>query len=396
MLALRRAREAAAPPILRGGFRPFFLGAAVWAVAAIILWVLALTGRIALPSAFDALAWHRHEMLFGFVAAAIAGFQLTAIPNWTGRFPVNGPPLAALFGLWLAGRIAVLFSAVAPLLAAAVDAGFFLVLAMVALPEVIAAKGRSLPTIILMVLLGTASLLDHWAGAGGPVDPELPFKLAIAIVTLMMALVGGRIIPSFTRNWMARQRILEGQPGQPGRFDKIANSITILAFAGWLAVPQGPVTAALFGAAALSQASRLARWKGWKVARDPLLLVLHLGYAWIAVGLALMAMSQLGDDVPRSAAVHALTAGAMGTLILAVMTRSSLSMTARKLEAGPATILIYVLVTLGAVLRLAAATSLLDYRLGIEAAAIAWGAAFLLFIFTYGPILFAPRLGEKG
>ena len=165
MLALRRAREAAAPPILRGGFRPFFLGSAAWAVIALALWVLALSGRIAIPSAFDELAWHRHEMLFGFAGAAITGFQLTAIPNWTGRFPVAGPPLAALFSLWLAGRIAVLFSAATPLIAAVIDSGFFLVLAVVAVPEVIAAKGRSMATIILMLLLATASLLDHWAAA---------------------------------------------------------------------------------------------------------------------------------------------------------------------------------------------------------------------------------------
>lgn len=395
MLALRRAREAAAPPILRGGFRPFFLGSAAWAVIALSLWVLALSGEVAIASAFDDLAWHRHEMLFGFVGAAIAGFQLTAIPNWTGRFPVNGPPLAALFGVWLAGRIAVLFSASAPLLAAVIDSSFFLVLAMVAAPEVIAAKGRSMPTIILLLLLSTASLLDHWAAAGGPLDSELPWKLAIAIVTLMMGLVGGRIIPSFTRNSMARRRIVEGQPGQPGRFDLAANTVTSIALLGWLAAPEGRVTAALLGGAAFLQLARLARWKGWKVAGDPLLLVLHLGYSWIPVGLGLLAISQLDQGLPRSAAVHALTAGAMGTLILAVMTRSSLSMTARKLEAGPVTFLIYLLVTLGAALRLAAATSLVDYQLGIEAAAISWGASFLLFLFAYGPILFAPRRGDK-
>lgn len=395
MLALRRAREAAAPPILRGGFRPFFLGSAAWAAMALSLWVLALSGKIALASAFDALAWHRHEMLFGFVGAAIAGFQLTAIPNWTGRFPVNGPPLAALFCLWFAGRIAVLFSGLAPLLAAVIDSSFFVVLAAAAAPEVIAAKGRSMATIFLMLLLATASLLDHWAAAGGPVEAELPFKLAIAIVTLMMAMVGGRIIPSFTRNWMAKQRIVDGQPGQPGRFDLAANIVSIAALLGWLAGPEGLLTASLLGAAALLQAARLARWKGWKAARDPLVVVLHLGYAWIPAGLGLLAISQLGQGFPRSAAVHALTAGAMGTLILAVVTRSSLSMTARKLEAGPATILIYALVTLGAALRLAAATSLVKYQLGIEAAAIAWGSAFLLFVFAYGPILFAPRLGEK-
>jgi uncharacterized protein involved in response to NO len=140
MLALRRARMAAAPAFLRGGFRPFFFGGAAWAIVALTLWVLALLGEVSLPSAFDPLSWHRHEMLFGFVGAVIAGFLLTAIPNWTGRLPIAGPPLAMLFALWLAARLAVLCSGTIGLgAAAALDVGFFLILAGVAGREVFAA-----------------------------------------------------------------------------------------------------------------------------------------------------------------------------------------------------------------------------------------------------------------
>ncbi|HEU4956819.1 MAG TPA: NnrS family protein, partial [Sphingomicrobium sp.] len=185
MLALRRKRMADAPPILRGGFRPFFLGGALWAVAALALWLTALAGQITLPSAFDALAWHRHEMLFGFVGAVIAGFLLTAIPNWTGRLPIAGPPLASLFGLWLAGRLAVLFSGTVGLaIAAIIDVGFYLLLAAVAAREVIAANNRNVPIVGLVLLFGIASGLDYAAAAGsGFVDPALPWRLAVAIVT---------------------------------------------------------------------------------------------------------------------------------------------------------------------------------------------------------------------
>lgn len=167
MLALRRARMAAAPPILRGGFRPFFLGGALWAVGALSLWLTTLGGAVAIPSAFDALAWHRHEMLFGFVGAVIAGFLLTAIPNWTGRLPIAGGPLASLFILWLAGRLAMLLSAsLGPAIAAIIDVGFYLTLAVVAAREVIAANNRNVPIVGLVLLFGIANGLDHLAAAG--------------------------------------------------------------------------------------------------------------------------------------------------------------------------------------------------------------------------------------
>ena len=179
MLALRNARMAAAPPILRGGFRPFFLGGAAWAVIALVLWLFNLAGQMTIPSAFDALAWHRHEMLFGFVGAVIAGFMLTAIPNWTGRLPIAGGPLASLFGLWLAGRMTLLFSAeLGPVIAAIVDVGFYLTLATVAAREVIEANKRNLPIVGVVLLLGIANGLDHLAAARIMVDAALPWQLA--------------------------------------------------------------------------------------------------------------------------------------------------------------------------------------------------------------------------
>ena len=395
MLALRRSRMAASPAFLRGGFRPFFFGGPAWAVVALALWIVVLAGAVALPSAFDPLAWHRHEMLFGFVGAVIAGFLLTAIPNWTGRLPIAGPPLAGLFGLWLAARAAVLFSAkVGAGLAAALDVGFFVLLAGLAAREVLAARNRNLPVVGLVLLFAAANAADH-AGAAGLVDaPEAGAFAAIALVVVMISLIGGRIVPSFTRNWLVKQGVKDRLPTQPGRFDLTVIAATALALGAWLIAPASAVAGILLTLAAVLQAARLARWGGARTLRDPLVFILHVGYFWVPAGLALLAAHVLGAPLPRSAAIHALTAGAMGTMILAVMTRATLGHTGRELRANAPTILLYALVTLGAALRVAAPVGLVDYRFGMETAAVAWASAFLLFLGAYGPILFRPRLGE--
>lgn len=396
MLALRYARMAAAPAFLRGGFRPFFFGGALWAVIALAIWLVAFVGAVQLPSAFDALAWHRHEMLFGFVGAIIAGFLLTAVPNWTGRLPIAGAPLAALFALWSAARLAVLFSAEIGLATAALlDVGFFLVLAALAAREVLESKNRNLPVVGLIALFGLVNALDYAGAAGLLGDPDLAWKCAVALVIILISLIGGRIVPSFTRNWLSKQGVREGLPTQPGRVDIAVIGLTAFAFLAWITAPQGWLTGLLFAAAAAGQALRLARWKGWRTFADPLVLVLHVGYLWVPIGLALLAAVDLGAPIPRSAAVHAFTAGAMATMILAVMSRATLGHTGRKLRANAATQAAYALVTVGAVLRVAAPLGLLDYHMGMEVAGAAWMGAFLLFLAIYGPILLGPRIDGK-
>jgi uncharacterized protein involved in response to NO len=396
MLALRQARMAAAPAFLRGGFRPFFFGGALWAIVALALWLLALAGAVQLPSAFGALAWHRHEMLFGFVGSVIAGFLLTAVPNWTGRLPIAGAPLAALFALWAAARIAVLFTAKSGLAAAAVlDVGFFLVLAALAAREVAESNNRNLPVVGIIFLFGLVNALDYAGAAGLLRDPDLAWKCAVALVIILISLIGGRIVPSFTGNWLAKRGVRDGLPAQPTRLDLGIVALTALAFLAWITAPPGWLTGALFAVAAAGQALRLARWKGWKTFADPLVLILHVGYAWVPIGLALLAAVDFGAPVPRSAAVHALTAGAMATMILAVMSRATLGHTGHELRAGAVTQAAYVLVTAGALLRVTAPLGLIDYRLGMEMAGAAWMGAFVLFLVGYGPLLFGPRLGER-
>ena len=395
MLALRKRRMAASPAILRGGFRPFFFGGTAWALIALTLWIMSLAGQLTLPTAFDALAWHRHEMLFGFVGAIIAGFLLTAIPNWTGRLPIAGHPLAGLFGLWAIARIAVLFSADAGAgFAAMVDVGFYLVLAFVGAREVLAAKNRNLPIVGVVLLIAIANGLDHAGAAGWIANADLGWMLGLSLVVLMISLIGGRITPSFTRNWLVKQGVKSGLPSQPGRFDLFVIGATAFALLAWLTAPAGIVAGGLLLIAAVLQAIRLARWSGLRTWRNPLLFILHVGYAWLPIGLALLGASLAGAPVARSTALHALTAGAMATMILAVMTRSSLGHTGRELWANGATIVIFALVTAGALLRVTVPLGYLDYARGVELAGFAWGGALLLFLVAYAPVLWRPRLGD--
>jgi uncharacterized protein involved in response to NO len=246
----------------------------------------------------------------------------------------------------------------------------------------------------MILLFGLADALDYLCTAGTISLPDLGWQLAIAIVVLLISLVGGRIIPSFTRNWMAKRGMKAGLPTQPGRFDMLVIGATAVAMLFWLTGPPETATGIVVIAAATLQAVRWIRWKGYRTFADPLVLILHVGYAWIPVGLTLLGLSLMGL-VPRSAAIHALTAGAMATMILAVMTRASLGHTARELKANGATIAAYLLVTSGALLRVTASLRLIDYNKGIEIAGLAWGAAFLLFLIAYAPVLWRPRLGEK-
>jgi uncharacterized protein involved in response to NO len=394
MLALRRRRMAASHPFFRGGFRPFFFAGAAWALIALCLWICSLLGEITLPTAMEALAWHRHEMLFGFVGAIIGGFLLTAVPNWTGRLPIAGWPLAGLFSLWAAARLAVLFSgAVSLWVAGLLDVGFFVVLGLLAAREVLEANNRNIPVVGMILLFGVADALDYLANINVLPWPDLGWQLAIALIVILISLIGGRIIPSFTRNWLVKRGIKAGLPTQPGKFDLVVIGATAVGMLFWLAGPPELISGLVVMAAGALQLVRWARWRGWRTFADPLVLILHVGYLWIPVGLVLLGLS-LAGYVPRSAAIHSLTAGAMATMILAVMTRASLGHTARELKASPLTVVVYVLVTAGALLRVAASLTLINYNMGIDIAGLAWGSAFLLFLVAYAPVLWRPRLGE--
>ncbi|MGH8681304.1 MAG: NnrS family protein [Burkholderiales bacterium] len=386
--AAPRPQPVAGSAFFRQGFRPFFLGAGVWALAATAIWLSAFQGLVSIPTAFNPLAWHAHEMLFGFVAAAIAGFLLTAVPNWTGRTPIQGLPLAVLFALWLIGRAAAIASGlIGAGVAAALDLSFLALLLGVVLRELVAARNwRNLPITIALAGLLLANVLIHAEAAGYASTGAAGQRLGIAVVVLLISLVGGRIIPSFTGNWL-KKRGEARMPAGHDAFDLVALAILLIALAAWVAAPQSPVTgASLIGAGVLALI-RLARWRGHRTLSEPLLWSLHLGFAWVPTGLLLAGASLLLPSLPATAGIHALTAGAMGSMTLAVMTRATLGHTGRALTADRWTAAIYLLVTAAAALRVAAPLLAEAYLPLLWASAVAWIAAFGIFAVRFGRLL---------
>ncbi len=386
--AAARKESGAKVALLSQGFRPFFLLAGLWAPLSMGLFIVVFEGRITLPTAFDAVVWHFHEMLFGYVAAVIAGFALTAIPNWTGRLPLHGAPLFTLVILWLAGRIAIATSAlIGPWTAAAIDLLFLAALAAVIGREIVAGRNwRNLPLVVAVTLFLLCNALIH-ADALGVIDSGgRAQKLSIAIVIVLIALIGGRIIPSFSRNWLVK-RDAARLPAPFGRFDRLTLATTVVALIWWAAAPLGPVTTGLAALAAVLNLARLARWQGLATRPEPLLWVMHLGYLWIPVGLFLLALASWLTGVSQSIAIHAFTAGAIGTMTLAVMSRATLGHTGQSLSAGAGLTLAYLLVTAASLLRLSA--SLWDgaFLPLVTAAAIAWIAAFLFYLGACGKLL---------
>jgi uncharacterized protein involved in response to NO len=380
------------PSFLTQGFRPFFLAAGLWAAGGLALWLGVLALGLAIPSRFDALSWHVHEMLFGFANAAIAGFLLTAIPNWTGRLPVRGAPLALLAGLWLLGRIACFTSALlAPWLAIAADLSFPALLVAVVAREIITGRNwRNLPMVLPVTVLGIANLLMHLEADELAVPAGLGWRLGLAAVMVLISVVGGRILPSFTRNWLAKRPGAD-LPAGHGWIDKAALGSLHAGLLGWAFLPEFHPIGLLLVIAALLNLWRLLRWRGRRTAAEPLLLILHIGYGWLVLGTGLLGASLLDADLPQSAAIHALTAGATGTMILAVMTRATRGHTGRRLSADPATSLIYLLVSLAAITRVVAAFATAWMMPLLILSGGLWIAAFASFVLCYGPMLLGSR-----
>ena len=386
---------AESPAPLQGGFRLFFLAAAVWAIAALALWLGTLSALISTDLPGGGLAWHRHEMIFGFAGAAIAGFALTAVPNWTGRLPIAGVPLAALFLLWVAGRLLGLALSADSVVAVAIDGGFYILLAAILSLEIAHASSRNLPVVMVIALFGIADTADRVEMAGLLDLAGIGWRAGLILVALLIAVIGGRIVPSFTRNWLAARGASARLPQQPGRFDRAVIALSALAATAWLAEPVSLVTAILLSGAGLMNAARMLRWQGWRCFSDPLLLILHVGYGWLAIGLLLLGCAGLGLTL-QSPGIHALSAGAMGTMILAVMSRASLGHTGRPLKAARLTVAAFWLVTLGSIGRVLAALGLGAGTQLLPLSGLAWMMAYFLFILVYLPILTRPRAERAG
>lgn len=390
-----QARRWHGPALLGFGFRPFFLLAGIWAILAMALWLGWLTGRIgAWPlagGAFSALDWHVHALLFGYVPAVVAGFLLTAVPNWTGRLPVVGWPLAGLVALWLLGRIATTVPTAMPAGGVVVaDLTFLAVFSGLIAREIVAGRNwRNLKVLVPLAVLLTGQALFHAETAHGMAAQGWGMRIALAATLFLILLIGGRIVPSFTRNWLVRHR--PGPlPTAFSRFDALALAVAVAALTLWVLRPSAPESGVFALVAGILNALRLARWRGWRSLGEPLVAILHLGWAFVPLGFMLLALALLWPaTLTMSAALHGWTTGAIGVMTLAVMTRATLGHSGHSLSAGAGTTALYALIALAALARVGAGLRP-DWPLA-EVAALAWIAAFAAFVAIYGPLLMTRR-----
>jgi uncharacterized protein involved in response to NO len=393
-------RLAADPGVLFAlGFRPFFLAAGLAGVGLTLEWLVILHGGLAAPAWLDPFLWHGHEMLFGLVHAAIAGFLLTSVPVWTGTPPVRGARLAGLVGLWLLGRGAMALAGALPAAAvAALDLAFPVALWMaVGTPILRARATRQLGILGALLGLIAANAASHLDAMGVvPGAGRAALHAASVFVALLILVIGGRITPAFTRNAMQRAGVPPAVQMRPW-LDRLALGAAVaLAVVEVSTAPRGLASGLLAGLAALGTAGRMVGWQTRWALRDPLLASLHAGLAWVAVGFGAIAAADLGAPLPRTVALHALTAGAMGTMILAVMTRVPLGHTGRPLVAPRAATAAYVLVGAGALVRIVGPT--LEPTAALTAwtlSGLLWAGAFASFLVGYAGILVRPRVDGK-
>ncbi|MCC7275214.1 MAG: NnrS family protein, partial [Alphaproteobacteria bacterium] len=374
--------------LLASGFRPFFLLAAWYAALALPLWLAAWTGTVDFAPPMGAHLWHAHEMLFGFAAAGLAGFLLTAAPNWTGTRPLSGAPLALLVAVWIAGRAGML-GLLPPAVAVAADLAFLPLLGLCVGRAIVARSGRRngvlLVFLLALTLANAAVQLDL-----GVVDGTAALRTGVGLLVVLIGLIGGRIVPAFTQSGlrMAGHAATIAPAPTLDRLAVLALAVAVVADAA--PVPAYLVAAAA-GLAAVLHAVRLARWQGWRAGGLPLVWVLHLGYAFVVAGAALLAAARL-DLVPASAALHAWSAGAVGTMLLAVMSRASLGHSGRTLAAGPALVAAYVLVVAGAALRVAGAAAEGEATLPLTLlGGAAWSLGYLTFAVAFLPVWLRAR-----
>ncbi|WP_180899622.1 NnrS family protein [Martelella soudanensis] len=396
MTTMARQRAWQGPAIFSHGFRPFFFFGALDAALLIALWVPWYLGFIQVPSMFAPVSWHVHELLFGYVPAIIAGFLLTAVPNWTGRLPVVGWPLAGLFGLWLGARVIIAFSAMLP--------SAFVYLAALAFPlaligfltrEILAGRNwRNLKMIVVLSLFTATQLLFYYENIryGTSVYAE---RAAIVLVIMLIQIIGGRVIPSFTRNWL-KKHDYPVLPPSFGQFDRFVMVMSAAGLCAWIVLPafaiEEPVLGVLLMAIGILNIVRQWRWRPLKTLAEPLVFILHLAFLPVSLGFVFAGYAALsGSAGAESAAIHCWTVGAIGGMTLAIMTRASRGHTGHPLTAPPATVSIYLAIMIALVLRLAAAFNP-DWTFSLmPLAGLAWVLAFAGFCVAYGPMLFRPR-----
>ena len=385
-----RGLKRTGPAILHYGFRPFFLGGAAFACISMVLWVAALIWGLPIGGDYGGPLWHAHELLFGFAPAILAGFLLTAIPNWTGRLPVSGLPLALLTLLWLAGRIAMAMADELGMnTAALIDVLFLPALLTIAAREIIAGRKWN----DLKILAGVGAITAGNLGFHGVLlwggDHDLMLRIAVAGYVVLVLIIGGRIIPSFTHNWLNRRGDTRF-PVPYGRFDLTVIAASAATLACWAFAPDLIVTALAAAGAAGLNAARMARWRGGATRDESLLFVLHAAYAFVPLGFLAVAAAAIGllQDV---SALHIFTVGVIGCTMLAVMTRVTRGHTGRPLTASCMTVAAYVCLFAAALARPLA--DVFEASWIMSGAGLLWIAAFGLFLIEHGPMLVRARQG---
>ncbi|MCA9531729.1 MAG: NnrS family protein [Myxococcales bacterium] len=394
--------RAASPPrtVLFGwGFRPFFLAAGIYAFAPLLVWLFEFSTGTDLTARWSAMFFHGHEMVFGFAAAAVTGFLLTAVPNWTGTDRVHGPKLAALAALWLAGRVAMWCSAWLPAwLVTVVDLALFPTLALtLAGPLIRAKRARNMPFPVLLLVLFAANLLTHLQVLGVAHTMRLGLHLGIYVLVMLILIVGGRITPAFTSG--ALRKAGSGLELRPAfRYEPVA-TIGAAALALVLDLAKAPAawTASVSLLAGLLVAWRLFRWRSVRTWRWPIVWILHIGYGFVALGFLTRAVDGFFGVMTATTTLHAFTAGAIGTMILAVMTRAALGHSGRTIVASPPIVIAYLLVVAGALVRVFTPELVAPakYPQAVVIGGVIWAAGYLLFTVIYAPILIRPRVDGR-
>ena len=371
------------------GFRPFYLVASLFSAFSVLLWAAQFSGYLSAAYLSGAL-WHGHEMLFGYATAIIAGFLLTAVRAWTNQPTPSGVLLMALAGLWGAGRVLVLTPLA--MTAALVNAAFPLAVAVaIASPLWRSRNTRNYFFVALLVLMSVLIFAVHMALQGRfEWSPNIGLQLALDLILFIMVVIGGRVIPMFTNNGIpgcgaTRQPLLE----------KLALGSVILLFAADLLEWSAPIAAMLALIGALAHGGRLALWKPWRTLKTPLVWILHAAYTWIVVYLVLRGLTAL-ELLGGSYAIHALTVGAIGSLTLGMMTRTSRGHTGRPLIADRVEVVVFLLIQAAALIRVfggMASPGL--YMVSVGLSGLLWAAAFVLYAVRYWPVLTRPRLDGK-
>ncbi|MCC7463113.1 MAG: NnrS family protein [Gammaproteobacteria bacterium] len=379
--------------ILASGFRLAFALAAVAALLLIPAWLAVQVFGVALIEGWPPMLWHAHEMLYGFVVAAIAGFMLTAVPSWTRRRGFGGAPLVLLGALWLAARVLNTHAAAWPAtLVAVLDSAFLLVLVVLFAPPLLRERNRNSPLLLVLLALVACNLLFHYALARrDPPAAEQVLRIAIDIVALLVTMVAGRIVPAYTATAL-RTAGRAARVRTRGVLGGAAIAAMIAVVLVDVFLPGGRVAAALAALAALLQALRLLQWQGWHALHEPLVWVLQAAYAWLPIGLALKCAALVWGPAASAFWLHALTVGAMAMMILGVMSRTTLSHTGRPMRVGTLSMAAYVLLLLAALTRVfGLIVPGLDYVAVLVLSGTCWSAAFALFLLEYGPMLWRPR-----